>query len=84
MTNEILSATATINASAETIFAVLANPARHAAIDGTGWVENRLTGKPITAPGQVFRMAMYHADYPSGDYEMASRVMVCEPRRAIS
>ena len=36
MTEETVSATTTISASAETVFAVLADPTRHAAIDGTG------------------------------------------------
>ena len=35
MTEETVSATATISASAETVFAVLADPSRHAAVDGT-------------------------------------------------
>jgi len=84
MTNEILTATTTINASAEAIFAVLADPARHAAIDGTGWVREPLDRKPISAPGQLFRMAMYHANHPKGDYEMVNRVEVFDPPRAIS
>jgi hypothetical protein len=36
MTDETVSATTTISASAETVFAVLADSSRHAAIDGTG------------------------------------------------
>jgi hypothetical protein len=84
MTNEILTATTTINASAEAIFAVLADPARHAAIDGTGWVREPLEQAPISAPGQLFRMAMYHANHPNGDYEMVNRVEVFDPPRAIS
>jgi len=38
MADDSVSATTVINASPETIFAVLADPAQHAAIDGTGWV----------------------------------------------
>ena len=38
MAEETVSATTTISASAETVFAVLADPSQHAAIDGTGWV----------------------------------------------
>jgi hypothetical protein len=33
-----VSATTVMDASAEAIFAVLADPANHAAVDGTGWV----------------------------------------------
>jgi hypothetical protein len=38
MTGERVSATTTIHASAEAVFAVLADPAQHASIDSTGWV----------------------------------------------
>jgi hypothetical protein len=37
MTEETVSATTTISTSAETVFAVLADPSRQAAIDGTDW-----------------------------------------------
>jgi hypothetical protein len=53
-----VSATTVIIAS-EAIFAVLADPTTHAAIDGTGWVCNALNSKPLTAAGQIFRMSMY-------------------------
>lgn len=36
MTDETISASTIISAPAEAIFAVLADPAKHAAIDGTG------------------------------------------------
>ena len=42
------------------VFAVLANPATHAAIDGTGWVQEAADRTPLTEVGQVFRMDMYH------------------------
>jgi uncharacterized protein YndB with AHSA1/START domain len=83
-------ATATVNASitikapAEAIFAVLIDPAKHAAIDGTGWVRDPLDRQPLTASGQIFRMAMYHANHPNGNYEMANRVQVFDPPHAIS
>jgi len=38
MADDSLSATKIIDASAEDIFGVLADPAKHASIDGTGWV----------------------------------------------
>src|SRR5262249_21669438 len=34
--------------------------------------------------GQIFRMAMYHDNHPDGNYEMANKVRVFEPARAIS
>ena len=84
MAGETISATTIINAPAEAIFAVLADPARHAAIDGTGWVCESLDSKPLTAPGQVFRMAMYHPNHPDGNYQMANRVQVFDPPCIIS
>ena len=84
MADETVSATTIINAPAEAIFAVLADPARHAAIDGTGWVCEPLDRQPLTAAGQVFRMAMYHANHPDGNYQMANQVQAFDPPRAIS
>lgn len=84
MAGETVSATTIINAPAETIFAVLAGPASHAAIDGTGWVRGSLDSEPLTAAGQVFRMAMYHANHPDGNYQIANRVQVFGPPRVIS
>ena len=86
MADDTVCASTIINAPAEVIFAVLADPARHAAIDGTGWVREAVDGEPLTAAGQVFRMAMYHANpnQPDGNYRMANRVQVFDPPRVIS
>jgi uncharacterized protein YndB with AHSA1/START domain len=84
MAGETLSATTIIDAPAEAVFAVLADPAKHAAIDGTGWVQQSLDGHPLTEPGQVFRMTMYHANHPDGTYQMANQVQVFDPPHAIS
>jgi hypothetical protein len=84
MADESLSATAIINASAEAIFVVLADPAKHAAIDGTGWVREPLESKPLTAAGQVFRMAMFHPNHPDGTYNMANRVQIFDPPNALA
>jgi uncharacterized protein YndB with AHSA1/START domain len=78
------SATIVIDAPAEAVFAVLADPARHAAIDGTGWVREPLDSSPLTAAGQIFRMAMYHPNHPDGDYQMHNRVQSFDPPRTIS
>ncbi|HET9253614.1 MAG TPA: hypothetical protein VFO16_00240 [Pseudonocardiaceae bacterium] len=66
------------------MFAILTNPMNHAAIDGTGWVRDPLDGELLTEEGQIFRMAMYHDNHPDGNYEMANKVRVFEPARAIS
>lgn len=71
-------------AAAETVFAALADPATHAAIDGTGWIRDSAGGAPLTAVGQIFRMPMHHAQHPDGDYETANRVEVFDPPHAIA
>jgi uncharacterized protein YndB with AHSA1/START domain len=81
---DTLSATRTISAPPETVFAVLADPTKHAAIDGTGWVREPLDARPLTEAGQVFRMSMYHPSHPEGNYQVANRVKVFEPPRAIA
>lgn len=53
---ETVSATLTVTASASRVFAVLADPTTHAAIDGTGWVQEAGDRAPLTEAEQVFRM----------------------------
>lgn len=84
MTDDTMSAVCAVNAPAETVFAVLADPTTHQAIDGTGWVRESLDGKALTESGQIFRMAMYHDNFGGMHYEMANRVEVFEPPRAIA
>jgi hypothetical protein len=66
------------------VFAVLADPSAHAAIDGTGWVRQSLAGDRITAAGQVFRMGMHHEGHPDKDYMTANLVEVFDEPRAIA
>lgn len=80
---ETLIANAVVDAPASAVFTILADPANHAAIEGTGWVRESLDGEPITGPGQLFRIAMYHPNHPDGHYEMANKVLTFEPDRAI-
>jgi uncharacterized protein YndB with AHSA1/START domain len=84
MSDDIVSATTTIGTPPEAVFAVLADPNQHAAIDGTGWVRDSVDEGRLTASGQIFRVDMYHPDHPDGDYEMANEVLVFDPPRAIS
>ncbi|MGB3480995.1 MAG: SRPBCC family protein [Mycobacterium sp.] len=84
MTDETMIIKRTINAPAGTVFAVLADPTTHQAIDGTGWVRESLDGKQLSEVGQVFRMAMFHTNYDGLHYEMANRVEVFEPPHAIA
>lgn len=84
MTNETLRATTTIAAPADAVFAALADPTSHPAIDGTGWVTKALDTGPLTGSGQLFRMAMYHVNHPDGSYEMVNRVVAFEPPHVIA
>lgn len=84
MPNDVMTARTTVDAPAEAVFAVLADPASHAAIDGTGWVRESLDGAPLTAQGQLFRMAMYHDNHPDGRYEMENKVVAFDPPRSVA
>ena len=83
MTDTVRASTV-VDAPAETVFAVLADPSAHAAIDGTGWVRDPLDGERLTEAGQLFRMAMHHDNHPVGDYLMTNRVCVFDPPRAVA
>ena len=84
MDQENLSASRTVAAPAERVFAVLADPTTHPAIDGTGWVHQAVDRAPLTAAGQIFRMDMYHPGHPEVNYQMANKVQVLEPPHVIS
>ncbi|WP_157246309.1 SRPBCC family protein [Nonomuraea typhae] len=84
MNQETVRATLTVAAPAEKVFAVLADPMTHSAIDGTGWIQKAVNQAPLTEVGQIFRMDMYHAEHPDGDYQVANKVRVLDPPRAIS
>jgi hypothetical protein len=84
MTHDNMSVSTTVNASVDAVFGVLADPTTHQAIDGTGWVRESRDGKPLTETGQIFRVGMYHDNHPNKLYEMANRVEVFEPPRAIA
>ncbi len=81
---ETMIVTTTIDAPAENVFDVLADPSTHQAIDGTGWVRESLDGRSLSETGQIFRIAMHHDNHPDGHYEMANRVEVYDRPRAIA
>ncbi len=81
---ERATASTTMEATPEEVFAVLADPSAHGAIDGTGRVGDSLDGDRITAVGQVFRVAMYHENHPDKDYLIANLVEVFDEPRAIA
>jgi hypothetical protein len=80
---ENVCATLTVDVAAARVFAVLADPATHSAIDGTGWVQDAVDRAPLTEVGQVFRMDMYHPNHPDGTYRMANRVQSFDAPRVI-
>jgi uncharacterized protein YndB with AHSA1/START domain len=83
MAEENVSATRTVAVPAARVFAMLADPTTHSAIDGTGWVQEAADRAPLIEVGQIFRMDMYHANHPDGEYRMANKVHVFDPPHAI-
>jgi hypothetical protein len=70
-----------IKAPAGRIFAILADPARHVEIDGSGMLRGIVSGPAISGVGDVFLMKMYFE--PLGDYVMINRVVQYKPDRRI-
>ncbi|MEH3034342.1 MAG: SRPBCC family protein [Aeromicrobium erythreum] len=66
-----------VEAPPRVVFALLADPRRHAEIDGSGMVRADDGAEPITAPGQVFRMHVHHPR--AGDYRTDNLVTRFEP-----
>lgn len=62
-----------IDASAQDLFDVLSNPARHTELDGSGFVRSDEKSDRITATGQVFRMNM-SGPHMGGDYQTDNTV----------
>ena len=81
---ETIIVTSTVDAPAAAVFAVLADPTTHKDIDGTGWLREALDDAPLTAAGQIFRIAMYHDNHPDKHYEMANKVIAIQPDRVIA
>ncbi|TDD24421.1 polyketide cyclase [Actinomadura sp. KC06] len=83
MVEENMSATLVFAVPTARVFAVLADPTTHAAIDGTGWVQESADQSPLTEVGQIFRMDMYHPNHPDGGYRTANKVHILDPPHAI-
>ena len=71
-----------IRARPQEIFAVLADPNRHAEIDGSGMVREAIGAVPVSGVGDVFAMKMYYEEF--GDYEMNNTVVEYDPGRLIA
>jgi uncharacterized protein YndB with AHSA1/START domain len=70
-----------IQAPAEELFEVLADPARHPGIDGSGMLRQAGRGPVISGVGDTFTMSMHNAEM--GDYEITNHVVEFEPHRRI-
>jgi hypothetical protein len=70
-----------ICAPAHDIFQVLANPAQHLKLDGSGSLRGPVTTTMISGVGDVFVMKMYFPHL--GDYEMNNHVVEYEQDRRI-
>lgn len=71
-----------IPASAERIFSILARPAAHGDVDGTGMLRGALDHVVISSVGDVFAMKMFNDEM--GEYVMENRVVEFEPGRRIA
>lgn len=83
MNQEHVEAVLSVDIPAARVFAVLADPVTHAAIDGTGWVQEAADRAPLVAVGQIFHMDMYHPGHPDGRYRVGNKVHVFDPPHAI-
>ena len=71
-----------IAASSDVVFAVLADPARHPEIDGSGMLRSATSSGTITDVGGTFTMGMHNDEM--GDYEMINYVVEFQPGRRIA
>src|ERR1700721_2735154 len=69
-----------IEASAERIFEILADPQRHMDFDGSGMLRGAVLDRPIAEVGDTFTMKMHRL---GDDYLMLNYVVELEPDRRI-
>jgi hypothetical protein len=70
-----------IGSPASAIFQLLADPGRHRDLDGSGMLQELVSGGTISGAGDVFVMKMYFTEL--GYYEMNNTVVEYEPDRRI-
>jgi uncharacterized damage-inducible protein DinB len=71
-----------IQAAAEDLFAVLADPSRHPGLDGSGMLRYAVAGAPVFGVGDAFVVRMHNDEM--GEYEMTNYVVEFEPGRRIA
>lgn len=81
MADRVVSRSRVIHASPEAIFAVLAHPARHGEIDGSGMVQRLRTGTDRLTLGATFGMDMKFGPIP---YRITNEVVEFEDDRLIA
>ena len=74
------SATRTIDASADDIFALLSDPSRHAETDNSGMVVSADTDAKLEKVGDIFVMNMTKED---GDYQTRNEVFAFQENKVI-
>jgi len=79
--SQSVAVTRRIEAPVEEVFAVLAEPARHLDMDGSGMLRGTDFPGRIRAVGEAFVMRMHFG--PLGDYEMINHVVAFEENRRI-
>jgi uncharacterized protein YndB with AHSA1/START domain len=75
-----VTASTVINAPAETIFAILTDPAQHPLIDGSGHVKGTVTGAQRLELGSEFGMSMKRG----AAYKTGNKVVEFEPNKLIA
>jgi hypothetical protein len=71
-----------IEAPAGALFRLLADPARHLDLDGSGMLRGAVADAGLSGVGDVFVMRMHYEPY--GDYEMRNHLVEFEPDRRIA
>ncbi|MBM6590947.1 SRPBCC family protein [Brevibacterium sp. RIT 803] len=83
MTDTMITASRTLDASTDSIFDVLSNPENHALIDGSGMVQSDDKTDRITGVGQVFSMNM-NWDKLGGDYKTDNHIIGFEQNKLLA
>jgi uncharacterized protein YndB with AHSA1/START domain len=82
MADGLVSVSRQIDASAERLFALLADSANHPLIDGSGMVREPAPAVRLSRTGDAFLMNMHHDEF--GDYQMRNEVVEYETGRRLA